>query len=480
MASSLSSTTTSMLTATTRTSTSSLLLAGGRRRRVQMLQMASSSFHSSTPSSSSLSLSSDSHKSTSSSSSIPPPEPQQQQDEDPNSHIKLLNPRHIHNVRMRALRKHYRAESFINEKQRQLELERERQEREEQKQRLAEDIKAFKALRSRSFDQMGSSSSDSAAQTVIEDALDNPVEKASTSSSTDDIASSLINPSSKSTTIDPHQQKIQQYKSLRRKTRFQTELSKQSDLSKSRLDSMLYLLHSTQSFITYDNLESRLKEAFGSTESSMNFLTSRMKFPTYDTVEAAALEKIEKMGAMKQSTHAQESTSTSTSKSTLFAEQVVPASSSSINIRTDNNASGGSNDGDANNMIVTRAVLLEDELKGTLGGKVGVDIVKEYIEHVEVQGGERVMRLEREEEVAAYRQEKERVLAEGRGVGVGASGANVGGGRLHARRDAAAAAAAKLNEVASGKQSGDGKGVSSEEHLALLRDLKKSFEDGKK
>ncbi|KAI8819355.1 uncharacterized protein EV422DRAFT_534430 [Fimicolochytrium jonesii] len=157
--------------------------------------------------------------------------------------LKARHPNTVYREAMKVKRKQYFEESKQASARKELESVEERGREEQRKRDLAEKIRQFKALRSQSFSEDVTATHGGKASPV--DALDG-------GSSAGETGSAKVK-------ADAENKEWKEFISLRRQKRFENHVRDRVEQSEQRLESLLYLYHSTAKFITYDNLEPTIR-----------------------------------------------------------------------------------------------------------------------------------------------------------------------------------------------------------------------------
>jgi hypothetical protein len=297
---------------------------------------------------------------------------------------------------MRSLRKKYRAEALLKEKEQKLQRAEEEQKRKERVLAMKEDIRKFKEERKKSIEDFGAAEEG----TAVDEALD-----------------------AQQTQQQQQQQQQKQpqtgtkawasYISQRRQIRLASHLQHQATSSKRRLDSLMYLFHSSESFVTYSNLDKKLDEAFGAVSNKMS---TTLSVETYGSLLAKAQTKID-ASPTKMPTTVLATGKSASGKILSPFDFIPPSTSEHVDLSwtpPQSSSSGYSGAGamSANDPAKARQIALKDALYGTLAGRPGVEAIQERMAYVESRGGQEAMEMERKEELEAYRAEREKLLNE--------------------------------------------------------------------
>ncbi|KAI9365403.1 hypothetical protein DFJ73DRAFT_807639 [Zopfochytrium polystomum] len=164
---------------------------------------------------------------------------------------------------------------------------------------------------------------------------------------------------------------MKEYVDYRRKIRFETELNRQLKLSRRREESLLYLYYTSESFVTYANMEEKLAQAF----TTSMYVTPEET--SYEDVQVLARRRLVDQGQL--------------------TPQAAPPPMSEL----------GWNPMDSHE---SRYQALQDAVRGTTGGYPGIDAIDEWMKEVEAKGGVEAVKQERIARAKEYRESREAEL----------------------------------------------------------------------
>ncbi|KAI8850030.1 hypothetical protein BC829DRAFT_390253 [Chytridium lagenaria] len=174
-----------------------------------------------------------------------PPSTKAKPSNTPKTVLQPLDPKIPFRETMRRLRKQYLAESLVALRVKEEEVGKQKEARAIARERLREEVRMFKEEMQQKNSALGPGGKGAkAGRQALDDALGTKTE------------GSLSTPPK--TSVDAWQK----YALARRRIRFTTELEGRQRLAKERIASMMYLFHASADFVTYRNLDAKIKEVF--------------------------------------------------------------------------------------------------------------------------------------------------------------------------------------------------------------------------
>ncbi|KAJ1567385.1 hypothetical protein HK405_006153 [Cladochytrium tenue] len=321
-------------------------------------------------------------------------------------HVHVVDPRAEFRDRMRALRRAYQDETQDLREARRVAAAEERRRRADAATARRRDIEAFRRARAMSFDD----------GVAAQPSADTDAALGVDQGEGDAVAGTTASAETATTTAPSEQSWIADFVAARRRTRFETELRRQGDQARVRQEALLYLFHAAEDFVTYENLEEKLKVFHDS------YFATHARHRSHASVETLARRRLMDQGRI------------SPTAATLAAPgRVVPADDqvgepagqfpdgpSAVRPRRDFEAGA------------RRYEALQDVVAGTLAGRPGLDAVLGLADEIRAAGGDAALRRRRDERLARYDEDRDRVLRDREG------GPAVGNGGGKAQKNAAA------------------------------------------
>ncbi|KAJ3401152.1 hypothetical protein HDV05_000635 [Chytridiales sp. JEL 0842] len=223
------------------------------------------------------------------------------------------------------------------------------------------------------------------------------------------------------------------YLQQRRSARKLHNIHHLSTQSAQRLNSLTYLLHASESFVTYSNLDQKLHEAFlDSALTSLSSTASTLEYPKLEERARAKLamengdsglvpasgtgtmafrqemSKVVGTGGVGHMLTYSEMASKTASELHFDLQQLDSTSGAKLAPIPPSSEPAQT----LHQLSSTRAQHLKDVLLGTIHGKPAPSMIQDQMQHIREKGGEETMMMERLEEVEAFRRKNEGVLAE--------------------------------------------------------------------
>ncbi|KAJ3241036.1 hypothetical protein HDU81_002206 [Chytriomyces hyalinus] len=271
----------------------------------------------------------------------------------PKLSVRLIPPKTAHREQLRVLRNTYRANALLDAKEAAMEAQLRAAKRRDQETKMRDDILAFKRDQRRSFSDVGESSGD---VDPIKDALGIKLNEQKVPKHTANAA----------------------YIAERAKIRAETEANRQIEMSKRRVNALLYLLYAADSFVTRSNLDKQIDEClaheFAPTQIRAGFAGKEVG---YATLHRLAREKI----AGTDNPFSNDETVTFVVNQFMGAEQIQntkdtlpPHSHATVYGERMTSVRGTRPE-----IGALRHVILGDAAKGTVVGRDGIDAITNSI-----------------------------------------------------------------------------------------------------
>lgn len=186
------------------------------------------------------------------------------------ANVRLKHPRTVFREDMRVKRKQYLEESREALRKKEAALGKEKEKEQARKRELAQKIRQFKAERMKSFSE--GTDEAQAKPTSVDEAVDQEG----------------LNGQNQDPVFESRRQMWARSNEIRRQKRLENFINDRTAQSERRLESLLYLYHSAKDFVTYDNIDDKLRNLSVRSKSTMSSLESVKK--DFATARSQALK----------------------------------------------------------------------------------------------------------------------------------------------------------------------------------------------
>ncbi|KND01032.1 uncharacterized protein SPPG_04125 [Spizellomyces punctatus DAOM BR117] len=185
--------------------------------------------------------------------------------------VRLKHPRTAFREQMTQKRKQYFAESKEALKRQEAIAARQKEQEEARRRELSDKIRQFKAERLKSFSEVGDA--EQGEPVSVKEGLSQDGQKESVNEGKDPF-------------FESRRDLYARFKQVRRQKRFENFVQSRCTQSEQRLESLLYLYHSANNFITYENIDARVAELQPTASSSKSLEKEAMTRRAKQRIEA--------------------------------------------------------------------------------------------------------------------------------------------------------------------------------------------------